>query len=369
MANLFSLEVLDAKHGDALLLHYGTTADPQSILIDGGPTGVWSRSLGKVLDRLRGERGDPLRLRRAILSHIDDDHIHGLLDLTDKMEKRQDDGRPPQFEIDGIWFNTFDDLVGNTEVAAFRDPDAMLDIDDRTREAAAVIASVGQGRALRDRAQRLGLQINDGNPLLTAGIHLEPGNGLVIDVLGPSAQRIQEFQAAWDAEVKKNGWDQNVAAAEVAEFVDKSPWNLSSTILLARFGTKTMLLTGDARGDDIIAGLRSQGILTGQSVSFDILKIPHHGSDRNVSTTFFRTVRARHYVISANGEYGNPDIPTLQMILEARGNAKYTVHCTYRNGIKGHKQKLDQFLAGLTKTQRDRFAFREESALSLRIDL
>ena len=39
---IFSLDVLPARKGDCLILHFGTDDDPALILIDGGP----SRSTG-----------------------------------------------------------------------------------------------------------------------------------------------------------------------------------------------------------------------------------------------------------------------------------------------------------------------------------
>ena len=35
--SVFTLEALEAKHGDSLLLHYGTLDAPRLIVIDGGP--------------------------------------------------------------------------------------------------------------------------------------------------------------------------------------------------------------------------------------------------------------------------------------------------------------------------------------------
>jgi hypothetical protein len=61
----------------------------------------------------------------------------------------------------------------------------------------------------------------------------------------------------------------------------------------------------------------------------DLLKIPHHGSDHNVSTDFFRRVVADHYVFSGDGKHDNPELSTLQMLLDARPGQKYTVHFTY----------------------------------------
>lgn len=45
MENIFSLEVLQAKYGDCLILHYGTTTAPKHILIDAGPSGVYTKYL------------------------------------------------------------------------------------------------------------------------------------------------------------------------------------------------------------------------------------------------------------------------------------------------------------------------------------
>jgi beta-lactamase superfamily II metal-dependent hydrolase len=62
----------------------------------------------------------------------------------------------------------------------------------------------------------------------------------------------------------------------------------------------------------------------------DLLKVPHHGSDRNVTEGFFRQVTADHYVISADGRHDNPDPKMLAMLTNARGAAEYTIHLTNR---------------------------------------
>ena len=92
-----------------------------------------------------------------------------------------------------------------------------------------------------------------------------------------------------------------------------------------------MLLTGDARGDKILEGMELAGLLEkGGKKHVDLLKVPHHGSDNNMETIFFKRVPADHYVFSGDGEHGNPERATLQMLLDARGaDAGYTIHLTY----------------------------------------
>jgi hypothetical protein len=115
-----------------------------------------------------------------------------------------------------------------------------------------------------------------------------------------------------------------------ASFVDKSVPNLSSIVVMVEAEGKRMLLTGDARGDKILEGLELVRLLEkGGNMHVDVLKVPHHGSDNNMAPVFFRRVMADHYVFSGNGEHGNPERATLEMLLDARGNANYEIHLTY----------------------------------------
>lgn len=366
---VFTLEALAAKHGDCLLLHWGDASSPHLALIDGGPSGVYTRFLRKRLEALRQARQDPLPIDLAMLSHVDDDHIRGLLDLTRRLEELDANGGALPWEIEELWFNGFDDVVGNVQARAFGASFDLGAVPGRTRHAGATIASVGQGRSLRDRALRLALPLNGGDPLVVGGFTWPLDGGLQLAVLGPRKTRIDEFRKAWDQELKKKGWATRTASAEVAAFLDKSPFNLASIVVLAKLGSRTMLLTGDARGDDIEQGLREDGFLSGSSMKVNVLKVPHHGSDRNVDTGFFRTVKADHYVISGNGEHGNPEVSTLEMILDARGNEPFKIHCTYRNGIKGLEGRITRLLNKLSSSQRKKFVFRPEQALSLKVEL
>ena len=87
-----------------------------------------------------------------------------------------------------------------------------------------------------------------------------------------------------------------------------------------------MLLTGDARGDKILEGPRARrrAQADGKSMHVDVLKVPHHGSSNNLETDFFERITADHYVFSGNGEHGNPERETLEMLFKARGDEAAT---------------------------------------------
>lgn len=353
----FSLDVLRARQGDCLMLHYGSEDKPRLMLIDGGPATVYAKSLEPRLQRLRAARervglldtADPLPVDVVLVSHIDDDHIRGILDLTHEQRRRAAGLR---LAVTSLWHNSFDDLLstkpdeltsgfGTASILAGTDANlfAGVEIGDSEEEAAAqaVLASVPQGRTLRDDAADLGWKPNHkfkGKLILTspevAPVDL---SGVAITVAGPMQKELQALQDMHDQWLRrrKNDGTRPTASAMLAAFVDKSVPNLSSIVLLAECDGKTMLLTGDARGDKIVEGLEMCGKLAkGQTLNVDILKVPHHGSDNNLETSFFERITADHYVFSGNGDYGNPERATLQMLLDARGaDNAYTIHLTY----------------------------------------
>lgn len=344
-----TLEALRAKYGDSLLVRWGAADDPKLIVIDGGPRGVFRKFLEPRLDELARERGvETLPIEILMVSHIDEDHVAGVLDLTKKLRRQDDAGERASYDVKALWHNSFDDIVGTNAGAlehAARDgistasttedvPEEVL----RDHPAALVLASVGQGRALRNDAETLGLRVNagDGEPFVARGgdgdLHELPG-GLRLRLLGPLQADLDAFQEEWDKEIEKLGVARP-APVLAAAYADDSAFNLSSLVVLAELGGRTMLLTGDARGDKVLAGLAQAGLLEeGGTLHVDLLKLPHHGSDRNVETDFFRRVTADHYVVSGDGKYGNPELATFEMIFAARGqDDEYHLHLTYAPG-------------------------------------
>ena len=126
------------------------------------------------------------------------------------------------------------------------------------------------------------------------------------------------------------------AEAALAAFTDSSVPNLSSIVVQVTSGKRKLLLTGDARGDFVLEGLKSCKLLSADKpYVVDILKVPHHGSDRNMTRKFFEQVHATHYVFSGDGEHGNPERATMKMLFDARAktdslkDAEFTVWLTY----------------------------------------
>ena len=354
-----TLEVLRAEHGDCLLLHYKT----ETVLIDGGPAGVYDSALRPRLDELCEERGEPLWLRMIMISHIDDDHIVGLADMFAEARALQEEHRgTPRWRAGELWFNAFGALTragGTSSPSAARSAaiDALA-ASAPGAESRAVTVGIRSGNAVSVDAAGLGIPIN---PSAGADLVVVPEDrtnvvevvpGMTFTVLAPAAGRLARLQKEWER------WERDHpgADAQTAANLDRSVFNLSSIVVLAEADDRTLLLTGDARSDDVLDGLGHAGLLTddGPPLTVDVLKLPHHGSVRNVDALFFERVRARHYVISANGRDGNPDNDALGLLCDARraDGLPWTLWLTYGGAPGDGKDDLHGRLSAFFEARR-----------------
>jgi hypothetical protein len=378
---IFTLEALEARHGDALFLHYGESSSPKLIVIDGGPKGVYKASVRPRLEAIKSARSpdDPLPIRMMMVSHLDDDHINGVLALTEDLVEKMNDGEQLPYDIFSLWHNSFDDIIGNEGQELFASLSAAVKPLSNggtlpawlnlSLPAAAVVASVPQGRDLRNNANVLSLSINEAfNNLVTAQSEddepVDLGDGLKFTVVGPRLNRVEKLQAEWNTVIKKKGLAKDTEGNVLAASYMDTVYNLSSIVVLAEAAGKSMMLTGDAHGDGIIEGLEMAGRLKNGVLHVDLLKVPHHGSQNNVNLSFFQTITADHYVISANGRYGHPAISTLEMISEARGTDDFKIYFT----------NTDPRLEAFFKAERNRgknykVIFRDLDKPSICIDL
>jgi len=334
MAGSLTLEVLRAQFGDCLLLHHGNDV----VLIDGGPRNAYDESLKPRLQELIQERGGNLFLRMVMVSHIDDDHIVGLADMFEDVVDARDERRPAlQWQAGELWLNSFakvtgdgakPDAVGAAESAAL---DGLVG-EVAGAESQAIAVSIPNGNRLVRDAGKLDIVLNKsaGGGLVECGdakttLAITPG--LSFTVLAPAAKRLENLRRKWEAFNAKH------ADAEPAANLDQSVFNLSSIVVLAEADGKRALLTGDARSDDILHGLELSGLQLSKNdppLQVDLLKLPHHGSVRNVKAEFFARVHARNYVISADGSNGNPENATLKLLCDSReGDKDWTLWLTY----------------------------------------
>lgn len=348
-------EALNAGHGDCLLLHLpGANGSRKLILVDGGPgsaarrNGTKFRPSDELIRRLakiaNGSDGT-VKLDLVVCTHIDDDHIAGIEWLYDCLcGNRQFPKEAPEISAPVLWFNSFSKLVKPMQAAAA----ALLN-----NTPSAIVASVSQGETLTGAAIKTDTEINpnaDGG-LILAG-HAPKGFGKTkITVVAPDKTALEALQKAWLDELKKKkaklrGGTAAITAAVPAAKLDQAIPNLSSIAMLVTSGGKTVLLTGDARGDHVLSGLKTTRRLTKGKLHVNVLKVPHHGAEGNNPAAFIEAVTADHYVFSANGKDQNPDPPVLQLIAaQAASGRKFTMHFT--NGDMAYDPRRDGSLPEL----------------------
>jgi hypothetical protein len=363
------LTVFQSDKGDCLLLE---SADAKRILVDGGVATSYREHVADTLGALR-DAGEELDL--VYVSHIDEDHIEGILALMeDEVAWRVHDfqvagdnpGRqPPKVRrppvVREVWHNGFSDLLGrNTKPIAelLAQTAAVLDLgaEDGDRALATrhrdLGSSVGQGVTLSKRLgpRQLNIPLNqafggklafvrdDGPTTITRG-------SLTITVIGPFEVDLAILREKWNAWLRANKTQlagirarmradidrlgtaavtqfraaSELQAAELGDRSEVTAPNLASLMLLVEENGKTVLLTGDGHEDDILRGLERSGHMQpGGALHVDVLKLQHHGAENNISEKMAGRVTADHYVICGNGSHHNPDLRVLDVIFDAR---------------------------------------------------
>lgn len=374
---ILTLEALNAEEGDCLLLHHGNKKEPQHILIDGGPRGTYAKTLGprlKELRKLHGLRDSAsLSIELGVLTHTDSDHLDGLVALFDDLRKLKEQKQPLPFRIESLWYNSFDDLVGNREVAKVQSLEK-----SPARTVRAFAASVQNGRKLRDTAKLLAFPINqDFDTFAMQSASASPCiefDELSLTVISPTPKELIAIEKAWDKFLKSAAGKKALGGAAMFGD-DDSPTNVSSIVVLAEAGDKRLLLTGDARAEEILTGLENAGLLPEHgALEVDVFKIPHHGSSRNSTPLLYQRVHAQHYVIAANGEHRNPDLATLEMLWRARGKGDWTLWTTfpqnaYQSVPNGERCETLRAIQRWIDSHEVKVRYRKPSEGSVRIEL
>lgn len=223
------LTVFPSDHGDCLLLESGA----RRMLIDGGPGTSFRK---KVLPELAKTNQRPIDC--VYLSHIDFDHIGGLLDLVDELyawrvyDYRTKKGapadappsgvRPP--EVLKVWHNAFSAMLeenaepiasalGSTAVIL---GDLPMNVDAATNQVIRhhrdLATHTGHALQLTNRigAGQLGIEVN---PEYQKGLMCLDGKAkppalklgkVKLTLIGPSLQTLEKLRREWNKWLDKN---------------------------------------------------------------------------------------------------------------------------------------------------------------------
>lgn len=310
---MFTLELLPARHGDALWIEYGQRAAPHRILIDGGPRSrtTWDRLRALVSDRVETRPSGTTDFELVVVSHIDADHISGILKLFETL--------PIDLSPRDVWFNGWQHL-----------PSDALGAKQGEALSAAI---VGRGLAWNDGFASGAVMVPDAGPLPVVDL---PG-GMRLTLLGPTRTALADLRPVWQREVTKAGLVPGAGAEPAASQPDRlgdaaldpdelanepfspdgSAANGASISLLAEFDGRSLLLTGDAHAADLATGLGRLAVERGvDRVPVTAFKLPHHGSKYNLNRDVLDLVECDRFIFSTNGDiFGHPDPVAVSRII------------------------------------------------------
>ncbi len=321
----FTIEMLPAGHGDCVWIEYGRGKQTNVVLVDCGTDSTYKRFLKARIERRKQEAGTAgLFFELFILTHIDDDHIGGGIELLK-------DAKSLGLTFGDVWFNGWkhiQEFLGAVQGEQFSE-----------------LIEQG-GFPWNAWMKGATIQVPPKGPLPTCTL---PG-GLVLTLLSPDSLKLGKLAQKWNKDVRadkkakakgllpgQGGFlflgDDDVRGArsdstDVAQLLktpfneDGAPHNGSSITVLAEFAGKTVLLGADVHPLLLAASierlLRERRKVPGKDkLHLDAFKLPHHGSQNNLDQSVLDLVDCQNYLVSTDGTvFGHPDNEAIARVIQ-----------------------------------------------------
>lgn len=140
-------------------------------------------------------------------------------------------------------------------------------------------------------------------------------------------RRQKQISSSKTEEIKPKEALQKIQSGQDVLVKDPSITNKSSIGLVIQYGSFSGLFLGDAHAEDVIEGLNILGFNNHQ---FDVVKISHHGSERNTNIESLSLLGKTDYILCANNEkHYHPNNMTLARILSLDNTP--TIHLSSNN--------------------------------------
>ena len=327
---------LPALNGDCILVEFQTS---HYILIDGGYVDTYENYLLPTLKEIESRGG---KLDVVVVTHIDGDHISGIIRLLEDMP----------IGIGEIWYNGYRHIQSVAVTTEDKETFVHRSICKESQSEECKPISAKQGCTLSALIARNGIPWNipwKGNTIM-APMSFTLGDA-IIHVLSPNNEDIGALESFWKKRLIKDGllkkahseefWDDAyefslskdmpgfhlhekkvsksydlLKLCKEAYEPDGSASNGSSISFVLETKGKRLLFLGDSHSETVVVSLRA---LYGEEkvpYIFDAVKLSHHGSYNNNSPELIKLIVSDKWLVSTNGDkYNHPDMPTLAHII------------------------------------------------------
>lgn len=319
MKPFFRIEMLPAKHGDAIWVEYGNSKKVRRILIDAGPIDAYPEIETKLNSLPDGDK----RVEAIVITHVDTDHIEGIIRMF--AEKR---GRWP-ISPEDIWFNGYNHLIEASTLGG-REGDFLSALMHRRGFSTWNKKFGGEALVVLPKKELPVTELED---------------GMKITLLSPSQAKLKSMAKKWVKDVDKHSlkagdmegaWEQLLkytrfhpdegilgGPGEIDDNIrkqlktDQSAANGSCIAFLAEFDGKSCLFLADAHHKIITESVKKL-IPEGETrLKVDAVKVSHHGSKSNISKALMEVIDAKHFLVSTNGaKFSHPNAPAIEAIIQ-----------------------------------------------------
>lgn len=313
---MYNIHLLPAAFGDSILIEYGSEQEQHYILIDGGPY----YNFEKVLRAIKAIAPGMTRLELLIITHVDIDHIDGIVCLLNKKNSL--------FIIDQIWFNGYNQVYSpaSADILGYLQGDYLSMLIARKKinhnmfpfnGAAVVVDDYG---SLPNFFLRGGMEITllspGKNTLKELAINWKKESEYLTDPDG-LREKFEKDHRYEDKDLLGEEFD-IAALQETICNRDKSLANESSIAFIGTYQGRSCLFSGDATTDTLLRAIQS--ILDTRDedrLKVDAWKLSHHGSKKSTLDTLMIKVEAKKVLISSDGaRYFHPNAETVAKLLK-----------------------------------------------------
>ncbi|RYJ16441.1 Zn-dependent hydrolase [Rahnella variigena] len=322
---MICVRALKAGYGDCILVSH-TNKDDQTfnILIDGGIPSTYQKKnkKGKYEDGdLKKELNKNINIDLLILTHIDHDHIAGIINWL-----RNDANAFSK--IKKVWFNSGEIISSYLNKKYDVRKELIIPIAENTD------TSIKQGKTFSHLCKQNNISFES---VIKSLDELEIF-GLRFKILSPNSEKLEVFLDEWEADsYSLDTALENDYGNRLADFSDDnifseddSPSNGSSIAFVLSDENDNYLFLGDSHPSVVVESLKYFGYTKSKPLHAKFIKLSHHGSRNNTSKELLELVSTETYIISTNGsKYSHPHKECLSRII--RHNPKANLVFNYEH--------------------------------------
>ncbi|HGM5350530.1 TPA: ComEC/Rec2 family competence protein [Serratia marcescens] len=310
-----NVRVLKAFHGDCIFITVDSGTVTERILIDGGPEATFGVSpQGELRCLLNELEAEGKQIDLVMLTHVDDDHIGGLIKAFEVKDGLTKLARK-------VIFNSGQLIHDYFKVPIDPNKDILGNFTQSQN------TSFKQGNTLEQLLKDLRIWhrnvIKQGDKISLQGcelIYLTPNEAELKKLLVKwEKEQSSPFTSASNTDWKKS-YKELIDQDSFKE--DNSKPNGSSISFILKVGEKNFLFLGDAHPTSITQGLAMFGYNADTPINAEMVKLSHHGSKGNTSLELLCAINSSNYIVSTDAtRHGLPNKTTFARIHNKNSNA------------------------------------------------